>query len=148
MIRPYKNSDKNNVLHLLRLNTPQYFGASEEADFVEYLDDLLEDYFVLEENGKMIGCGGINYFPKEKTARISWDMIHPNSQGKGVGRKLTEFRINLIKENPLIEKIVVRTSQLAFKFYEKNGFKLMKIEKDYWAKGFDLYLMEMPGINQ
>jgi ribosomal protein S18 acetylase RimI-like enzyme len=40
-----------------------------------------------------------------------------------------------------ITTIMVRTSQLAYKFYEKNGFILKEIEKDYWAKGFDLYSM-------
>ena len=39
-------------------------------------------------------------------------------------------------------RITVRTSQLAFGFYEKRGFELKGIEKDYWAEGFDLYRME------
>ncbi|MHA7057839.1 hypothetical protein ACWGOQ_0011500 [Aquimarina sp. M1] len=34
---------------------------------------------------------------------------------------------------------VVRTSQFASKFYEKMGFALVKIEKDFWVDGFDLY---------
>jgi ribosomal protein S18 acetylase RimI-like enzyme len=39
--------------------------------------------------------------------------------------------------------IIVRTSQLAYKFYQKVGFELEKTEKDFWAKGFDLYQMKM-----
>ena len=41
-----------------------------------------------------------------------------------------------------VRRITVRTSQLAFGFYEKRGFELKGIEKDYWAEGFDLYRME------
>lgn len=143
MIRPYKNTDKDNLLHILRLNTPKFFDASEAPEFAEYLDKLREEYFVVEEEGQVLGSGGINYFTKDKIARISWDVVHPNAQGKGLGSQLIRFRVNKIKENLAIETIVVRTSQVVYRFYEKCGFTLRKVEKDYWAPGFDLYYMEM-----
>ena len=143
MIRKYTTKDKSRVLELFRLNTPNYFDASEEADFIKYLDHEVEDYFVYEQNSKILGAGGINYFLEEKSARISWDMVDSKSQGKGIGKKLTQHRINHLKGNPKIEIIRVRTSQHAYKFYEKMGFELEKIEKEYWAKNFDLYLMQM-----
>lgn len=142
-IRPYKDTDKEKLLHLIRLNTPQYFDPTEENDFSTYLDDELETYFVVEDEGEIIGCGGINYFPDEHTARISWDMIHPESQGRGVGKKLTLHRIEEIKKQKDIRTIVVRTTQLVYPFYEKAGFKLEKIEKDFWAPGYDLYLLKI-----
>ncbi|MDO6517862.1 GNAT family N-acetyltransferase [Zobellia uliginosa] len=143
MIRKYSNKDKPKIIELLRKNTPAFFAPSEEADFVNYLDHEVEDYFVYEEDARIIGAGGINYFPKLKLARISWDIIAPNSQGKGVGRKLAQHRLHHLKERKNIELIVVRTTQLAHKFYEKMGFELEKTEKDFWAKGFDLYQMKM-----
>ncbi|SRR5690554_232885 len=143
MIRKYLNSDKHKIIELLRKNTPQYFDSSEEKDFENYLDNEIEDYFVYEVNSEIIGAGGINYFTEQKLARISWDMIAPNSQGNGIGKKLTQYRINHLKEKENIELIVVRTTQLVCKFYEKMGFELEKVEKDFWAKGFDLYQMEM-----
>ena len=143
MIRLYKTTDKKHLVELIRINTPNYFAPSEEKDFIEYLDHLLEDYFVFEEDEKIVGCGGINYFLENNSARISWDMIHPDFHGKGIGKKLTHHRINKIKENPNINLIVVRTSQLANKFYGKMGFELKRVEKDFWAEGLDLYLMEI-----
>ena len=143
MIREYTTKDKEETLELLRLNTPEFFSESEEADFINYLENKREDYFVVEEEGKIIGAGGINYFFKEKIARISWDVISPNFQGKGIGRKLSEHRIKYINGKPEIDVIVVRTSQLVYRFYEKMGFKLARIEKDFWAKNYDLYQMEM-----
>ena len=146
MIRKYSHQDKPEVIELLRLNTPEYFDSSEEEDLINYLDKEIEDYYVVVENSKIVGAGGINYFLPEKTARISWDMIKPNSQGKGIGMQLIKHRIDRIKENNSIENIIVRTSQHAYRFYEKTGFKLKKIEKDYWAKGFDLYIMSMKNM--
>lgn len=143
MIREYSHIDKPKLIELLRRNTPEYFDSSEERDFENYLDNQVEDYFVFEENSVIIGAGGINYFPTKKLARISWDMVHPKSHGKGIGKKLTQFRINHLKDISEIEVIVVRTSQFAYKFYEKMGFELEKVEKDFWAKNFDLYQMRM-----
>lgn len=144
MIRPYTHQDKIKVIDLLRQNTPKYFDPSEENDLVKYLEHELEDYFVYEENSQIMAAGGINYFPEEKSARISWDIIHPQSQGRGIGRKLIEHRMNHIKNNKNIDSVIVRTSQNAYLFYEKMGFTLEKVEKDYWAKDYHLYLMTMP----
>ncbi len=143
MIRPFNHSDKSEVINLIRLNTPNYFRPLEEKDFIHYLDNEIEDYFVLEENGKIIGTGGINYFLEKKLARLSWDMIHPNYQGKGLGGKMTKFRISHIRKNTSISTIEVRTSQLVFEYYQKMGFEIEMIKKDFWAKGFDLYQMRM-----
>ncbi|NOU62250.1 GNAT family N-acetyltransferase [Marinifilum caeruleilacunae] len=143
MIRDYTKKDKQRVIELLVQNIPEYFAPSEEEDFVHYLDHELEDYFVYVEGATIIGAGGVNYFPEEKIARISWDMIDTHSQGKGVGKDLLRHRINHINKKSGIDFIEVRTSQLAYKFYEKMGFALETIEKDYWAKGFDLYQMKM-----
>ncbi|WP_224996418.1 GNAT family N-acetyltransferase [Cesiribacter sp. SM1] len=144
MIREYTSKDKEQILELLRLNTPQYFDRSEESDFVEYLDLRVESYFVVEDQGKIIGSGGINFLDDNTEARISWDIIHPDYQGKGVGKQLTLFRIEEIKKIDAVRLIKVRTTQLVYRFYEKMGFRLEKIEKDYWAKGFDLYQLIIP----
>lgn len=147
MIRKYATKDKSQAIELLRKNTPEYFDASEETDYKNYLENEVEDYFVYEEDSKIIGVGGINYFPEEKLARISWDMIDPNYQGKGIGKKIVQHRINHLNNNPTIELIVVRTTQLVYKFYEKMGFELEKVEKDFWAKNYDLYQMKMNNKN-
>ncbi len=143
MIRAYKPADKASLLQMLKQHIPEYFAPAELDDFAEYLEQHREDYFVVEEEGQILGAGGINYFPKENTARISWDLIHPNAQGKGIGKALTLHRIDHIKGQGKFHTIEVRTSQLAFGFYEKCGFELEKVEKDFWAKGYDLYQMKM-----
>ena len=143
LIRIYTTEDKPWVIELLRKNTPDYFDPSEEKHFVNYLENKVEDYFVFEDNSEIIGAGGINYYPEQKLARISWDIIAPQAQGKGIGKKLIQHRINTLKASQNMDVIVVRTSQHAYKFYEKMGFTLEKIDKDFWAKNYDLYQMKM-----
>ncbi|WP_245593035.1 GNAT family N-acetyltransferase [Crocinitomix catalasitica] len=144
IFKKYKNSDKAAILAILAKNTPEYFHPDEATDLNNYLDNEIEDYFIVEVNGKIIGSGGINYFSAASLARISWDVIDPNFHGQGWGKKLIEHRISWIKEKaPEIQKIEVRTTQLTHKFYEKMGFELIKTEQNFWAEGFDLYQMEM-----
>ena len=141
-IREYEVKDKNEVLHLIKMNTPNNFAVEEEDDFVRYLENERELYFVLLFNQKIVGCGGINFEDNNTTAKISWDILHPDHQGKSLGTKLLQYRIDKLKSIESIQKIVVRTSQIAYQFYEKQGFELFEVIKDYWAEGFDLYHME------
>ena len=145
-IRPYTPQDEQAVLQVLQLNIPASFAREEYNDFKHYLQNEKEDYFVIENHSGIVGAGGINYFIQERKARISWDMIHPHQQGKGAGSQLLQYRLNYLKSFTHIHTIQVRTSQFAYPFYEKNGFSLKNIVKNYWAHGFDLYDMEKENI--
>ena len=142
MIREYKSIDKNAVLELIRLNIPKYFASNEEDDFSRYLDSEIELYYVLFFDKKLVGCGGINFSDNRMTGKISWDILHPEYQGKSLGTYLLEYRIKKLKSIDRVQRITVRTSQLAYKFYEKRGFELLEVKEDYWARGFDMYRME------
>ncbi|GGH42236.1 GNAT family acetyltransferase [Mangrovimonas yunxiaonensis] len=143
MIRAYSNTDKPRIIELLKQNTPDYFDVSETSDLITYLDHAVEDYFVYESDSEIIGAGGLNYFPSEKSARMSWDIIAPKYHGQGIGKQLVQYRLKHLSTKTNIEHIMVRTTQMAYRFYEKMGFELERIEKDFWAAGFDLYQMKM-----
>lgn len=142
MIKPYYPEHKDKLLQILRGNIPKYFAPSEEQDFSNYLDHEREDYFVVEYNDLIVGCGGINYKHHEQVSIISWDVIDRNYQGKGLGGKLLSHRLSHIISHFPSYSIRVRTAQDVFRFYEKYGFELKSIQKDYWAPGYDLYDME------
>lgn len=142
VIRKYEAADQEALLHLFSLNVPAGFAAIEKADFTSYLENEAEMYWVLEEEGNPIGSGGINLFLSQKMARISWDLLHPQKQNQGLGRRLLHFRMDLLKKMDCIETIQVRTSQMAYRFYQKSGFALMEIQENFWAEGYHLYDMK------
>ncbi|MCA1750639.1 MAG: GNAT family N-acetyltransferase [Cryomorphaceae bacterium] len=142
-IRDYSPADKEALINLLRLNTPEYFAAAEEADFRHYLDFERELYYTLLLDGEIAGCGGLNFEDGGTTGIISWDIIHPAHQGKVLGARLVQHRLKKLKSIEGVQKVVVRTSQLTHKFYQKQGFRLIEIVKDHWAEGFDMYRMEL-----
>ncbi|RZK42576.1 MAG: GNAT family N-acetyltransferase [Pedobacter sp.] len=142
IIRKYETSDKDDVINLIKLNTPEFFAPDEEEDLKKYLETERDLYYVLLYDGEIVGCGGINLAEEKTIGKISWDIFHPNYQGKSLGTKLLKHRIDKLNSIDSIQKITVRTSQLTYRFYEKQGFELFEIIKDYWAEGFDMYYME------
>lgn len=142
LVRPYTNSDKPRVLELFKLNTPENFAPSEEKDLVDYLNNHSDNYYVLKVDNKIVCCGGYNISEDPEVVRISWDIVDPQYQGKGFGGELTLYRIEKMSEIPGVKTLSVRTSQLAYKFYEKFGFVLKEKVKDFWAPGFDMYKMD------
>ncbi|RQO75861.1 GNAT family N-acetyltransferase [Pedobacter sp. KBW06] len=141
-IREYHPDDKVRLLVILKLNVPKYFPESKLKDFEEYLENNIVKYFVVQLGEELIGGGGIN-LDVYNTGKISWDCISPKFQGLGIGRKLLKYRIEYLKSLNNVDKIVVRTSQLAHRFYVKNGFVLQNFIEYYWALGYHSYHMEM-----
>ena len=142
LIRPYiDNTDRQKVIELLQLNTPEYFAPEEEEDLIYYFDNHADNYFVVDINGQVVGCGGFNLTDDKLTGKISWDIIHPNYQRMGIGKQLLDYRINEISKIASVKFVSVRTSQHVYAFYEKAGLKLNEVVKDYWAKEFDLYTL-------
>ena len=147
MIRPYKPSDHDALLKILKSNIPANFAPEEVDDFEQYLLLHGDHYQAFEYNGKVVGGSGYNVLPEAKEGRISWIFFDPAYTGKGLGSQLTYHVLGILKDEPQVEKLVVRTSQMASPFFEKFGFKLTQVLKDYWAKGIDLYYMEMEKDN-
>lgn len=128
-------------MQLLEVNIPDFFAEEELGDFSTYLDKEIEQYFVLFLGNTLVACGGINFERDKYSAKISWDVVHPDFQGKGLGSQLLQYRLDILTAEPEIQEIMVRTSQHVYQFYEKRGFRLVETQQNYWAQGMDLYKM-------
>ncbi|MEO6671053.1 MAG: GNAT family N-acetyltransferase [Ferruginibacter sp.] len=143
MIRPFQTGDKPILIEIFKLNTPQFFDPKELADFDNYLDKYSKTYLTIEQNDKIVGGTGYQISNDNLTGSITWIFFHPDQAGQGLGKQAVEHCLTVLKANKNLETLAVRTSQLAFKFFEKFGFKLIRTKKDYWGHGLDLYEMEV-----
>jgi ribosomal protein S18 acetylase RimI-like enzyme len=146
IIRPYHPTDKIPLLTIFRSNVPEFFDAMEVEVYETYLEKNADSYLVIELNKKI--AGGVGYLVSPSAGQITWIFFDPALRGMGLGKKAVEYCLDIFTSNPDIRKIVVTTSQLAFRFFEKMGFQLVRIEKDHWGKGLDLYEMVMPQIKR
>jgi N-acetylglutamate synthase-like GNAT family acetyltransferase len=148
-IRAYKTSDFDRCLEIFRKNTGKFFSPDEEQDFVTWLENQSDEkYWVIEEQGKTMGCGGIFVDDEKKTTGLAWGMIHPKKHKQGFGKALTTFRINKLRKNYPDYRIFVATSQHTVGFYENFGFVTGLITKDGFAPGLDKYEMTLSGKNK
>src|SRR5690606_13632619 len=107
-IRKYSPNDKAEVVNIFRRNIPQYFSPIEEQGLIEYLENDIDNYYVLLIDNNIVGAGGFNINDDTTNAVLAWDFFHPQYQGKGLGTALTDFRIKKIKEIKSITTVTVR----------------------------------------
>lgn len=141
IIRKFKLEDKDQLIEIFKNNVPKYFAETEVDDYEEYINGKVQDYYVALLGSIVIAAGGINYDKDRQLAKINWDIVDIPFQKQGIGTLLLKHRLEVINNKKDIKSIIVRTSQHAYGFYEKMGFKLLERHKDYWAKGFDMYKM-------
>jgi len=128
---------------------PDFFDPSELPQFETWLDEEIKDehaqnlafYYVLEISGKIMACGGFYLNPEKKQAGMAWGMVSKTYHKNGFGKQLLEFRKKKIWSLSPQAQIMLDTSQYSYPFFEKMGFKLTAITKDFYGEGLDRYDM-------
>ena len=138
----YNNNFRTNCLDLFKSNVPNFFDPSEEILFNHYLQKDNVNYFLLfNSNNQLMAAGGYELEKTLNTIALTWGMVHIRYHKKGYGKSLVEFRLKSIANYYPQFDVVLNTSQKTFRFYEKLGFKLVSIKKDYYGVGLDRYDM-------
>lgn len=150
-IKPYLPEYKNRLLQIFKSNIPLYFANEELPLFDGFLDrdaSTRGPYSLILNDDEVVGCGGIalnspTQFTNQLHVIMTWGMVDNQFHKQGYGKVLLLHRINQAKELFPGVKIALGTTQHTHQFFEKYGFKTVAFEKDHWAKGLDLYQMEL-----
>ena len=140
-IQKYQGHHLKECLSLFNTNTPIYFAEDEKLLFKNYLQTNHIHYYVLFKKNIIVASGGYGFNKKEKTIDLTWGMVDLNLHKKGYGKALLNYRIKKISADFPNTNITLNTSQKTFKFYEKFGFQLQKITKNFYREGLDRYDM-------
>ena len=132
-IRRFKEEEANEVSDLIR-NT---IRISNTKDYpLELMNLLIETetpehvleraswthFYVAEDEGKIVGCGAIGpFWGKEDESGLFTIFVHPEYQGKGVGRAIIE---TLEKDEYFLraKRIEIPASITGVPFYLKMGY--------------------------
>jgi len=115
-IRKATLSDKEAVLALIR----QY----PEVLVQDHLPQI-EEFFVAEEGGVVVGCCALEIYSK-RLAEVRSLAVSKDHQGKGVGTALIETCLKEAKEKSVHEVLTITSAVLLF---ERQGFGTFKNEK-------------------
>ena len=141
-IRAYSPQDREACLAVFDSNTPRFFLAIERSDFEKFLDTLNCSYFVMEHDGAVVGCGG--YVTGEDLASLVWGMVRIDLHKLGFGRFLPALpAAHPFQRAQCSNESRLGTSQHSAAFFQKQGFKVVSIEKDGYAPGIDRIEMIM-----
>lgn len=141
-IRLSTNEDLDSIIEIYRSNIPKYFIPAEEAELREFLAENGEHYYVVETNGDVVAAGGIG-LNADDTVALCWGMVRNDLIGTGLGKRLTEFRIERSREVFGDRPIVNSTSQHTEGFYKKLGFVTVEHTPDGFGPGIDICKMRL-----
>lgn len=143
-IRAYRPSDLESVVAIFHSNIPKYFTPEEEPGLQDFLGEYAEDYYIVEVDGEVVASGGIAYNDLElPTVSLCWGMVRKDFLGKGLGKELTKFRIDLSRKKYPGLPLTIGTSQHTQGFYEKFGFRLTDHTPDGFGRGIDSCKMRL-----
>lgn len=150
-IRKYEIADHSACMEMFLTNVPKYFTKEEVDEFDRFLAKLGDPealdnpiYYVMQLDDKLIGCGGFgekNGIDGIAAITFVWGMVDNSYHKKGFGEELLRFRLAEIKIQFPDWKVILDTTQFSYTFFEKYGFKTLKITENSYGEGMHRYDM-------
>lgn len=136
--RAYAQADRAACLALFDGNTPAFFAEVERGDFATFLDQAGKSYFVMEDEGRIVACGGYEADHTDATlACFCWGMVACDMHRKGLGERLARERLTRIAADRRYRGVILDTTPMSRGFFERLDFTAVKATPDGYAPGYD-----------
>ncbi len=124
LIIKYIPDFREDCIGIFRSNLPKYFADEELEQFKNFLDhDIQENYYVVQSEGLIIGCGGIFLDQSNGEAGLSWGMVHADYHRRGIGKFFTQYRIDLLKKLILTQLLKLKPHSIQQIFIKREALK-------------------------
>ncbi|MCI2260895.1 GNAT family N-acetyltransferase [Xanthomonas indica] len=145
ILRPYVAQDYAACLALFDSNVPQFFDRSERAAFEHFLQHETSawHYLVIVRAGAIVACGGHALSADGHVASFGWGMVDCRLHRQGLGRALTEARLDACRRSPGLARIELDTSQHTQAFYARFGFTVERVVADGYGPGLERWDMAL-----
>jgi hypothetical protein len=144
--REYRDADRSDLLHVLRLNVPRYFSEKDVLDFEQYLRDRPwhRHYVYLNDEDRIVGCASF-WLKRRDIVNLCWMFFEPSQVGHRA--IVSEFEAYLATvagsfcpaANPTF---VFNTTPRVARVMLRLGFAATETVKDGYGKGYDKVCLE------
>ena len=120
-VRAYSPNDRAACLGLFDSNRPHYFTDEERGQFEAFLAAPSGSYYVLENDGDLLGCGGFVSESEVGLVKLIWGLVRHDLHRRGLGKFLLFYRLREIGKLAGMTMVRVETAQQTVGFFEKAG---------------------------
>ena len=92
---------------------------------------------------QVVACGGLGLNEATGHATLDWGMVTRALHGQGIGRQLTQARLDQARATPGLSAVTLATSQHTQGFYAGFGFVMIQIIPDGFGPGIDRWDMTL-----
>lgn len=126
-VREFQPEDLEACVEIYRSNEPDYLDPEGLHAFVEFLAIGTSYYLVLEHDGEIVACGGLELIGDSDTAHLVHGMVHGEYHRRGFGTTLLAARLSLLETEDRPIEVVLQTTRTSVPFYGHFGFALHSV---------------------
>lgn len=139
--RRYEPADRSSCLALFGENCPEFFAPNEHEDYVEFLDNRTQNYFVCLLNDRVVGAYGL-YPLAGGGAALHWIMLSPSAQGVGLGSAIMARVLDDLRGSAR-SPLHISASHKSAPFFAKFGAVEISTTPDGWGPGMHRVEMQL-----
>ena len=125
--RDYTREDRAACLALFDSNVPESFASSERSEYSNFLDGLPCPYLVIcSARDGIVAAGGYYVTEEADLGALAWGLVARPWQQRGVGTELLQIRLTRLRASG-VKTVRVRTSPRRRGFFERSGFRLVRL---------------------
>ncbi|MDQ8205759.1 GNAT family N-acetyltransferase [Pelagicoccus sp. SDUM812003] len=146
-IREYLPTDYDVCSEIYSKNESGRFPPNYLSKFQDYLKNEEAIVLVIEEDSKVVGTGGIcllEYTDEITMAALSFGLIDPDYQRKGLGTMLLCARICFLKPQKNWDLIMTSAGNGTESFYKRIGFQFVVTTNDEFGTELESYHVKLP----
>lgn len=114
------------------------------AEFEEQLTDPATLTLVFTTDDRVLGCGSVTCLADGTAAWLSYGLVHPDYQRRGIGSAMLLMRMSLLPVTP--ERpcaVYLSATRHSRSFFSKHGFAFRGAETDPFGNEFETYCLPL-----
>lgn len=144
-IRPFAAEDAAACVALVAGHVPRFVQAAEVAEYADWLGRACGPgaaepcaYFVGEVPGDgIVAVGGLAIAETAPVATLCWGLVRADRRGRGYGREMLRFRLELAAARPGLSDVLLDTTTASRGFFLRVGFAETGCTPNGYGPGWD-----------